>query len=157
MKGAAFTAAAMLLAGAAACTPVQTHAGFVADSPQATTVEVGVDTKDTVLARLGSPSTMAALDDSAWYYIASEQERIAFLHPRTVSREVIVVRFDANDQVAAVDRFGLERGRIVAYNQTVTPTRGRELGILEQIFGNVGRGSPIRVDDEEQSRRPGRN
>ncbi len=157
MKGVSFSAAAaaVLLAGAAACTPVQTHSGFVSDTPEATQVQVGVDTKDTVLARLGTPSTMAALDQTAWYYIASEQQRIAFLRPQTVGREVIVVRFDANDLVSGVERFGMERGRIVAYNDNITPTRGRELGILEQIFGNVGQGSPIRTQDEENNR-PGR-
>ncbi|MBI1250152.1 MAG: outer membrane protein assembly factor BamE [Alphaproteobacteria bacterium] len=145
--------AAALLVTLGACSPVRTHQGFVADTPEATTVQIGVDTRDTVRARLGTPSTTGVMDAAAWYYVASDQQRIAFLRPRTVSREVIVVRFGEGDVVQSVDRFGIERGNIVAYNDNATPTRGRELGILEQIFGNVGRGSPIRTEDNEGGRR----
>jgi outer membrane protein assembly factor BamE (lipoprotein component of BamABCDE complex) len=144
------TALALLLAGAAACTPVKTTHGFIADTKESTEVQVGVDTKSTVLARLGSPSTTAAFDQTSWYYISSTQQRYAFYRARTVEREVLVVRFDTNDTVSGVDRYGVDRGRVIAYNEDSTPTRGRELGLIEQIFGNVGRTPPIRTDEQEQ-------
>lgn len=160
MKAAYFRAAAVALlaaTGAVACTPVQTTHGFRADSAEATQVQVGVDTKTTVLQRLGTPSTIAAFDQTSWYYISATQQRIAFFRPRTTERQIIVVRFDANDLVTAVDRYGVERGQVVAYNDDATPTRGRELGLLEQIFGNVGATPPIRAGEEEQGPRRGRN
>ena len=80
---------------------------------------------------------------------------MAFYAPRTTDRHVMVVRFDG-ETVAAVEKYGLERGRIVAYNDEVTPTRGRELGVLEQLLGNVGNTSPLRTDEEEDRQRPGR-
>jgi hypothetical protein len=43
----------------------------------------------------------------------------------------------------------MERGRIVAYNGEKTPTRGRELGVLGRIFGNIGSSPPIRAEDEQ--------
>lgn len=152
------TAAALVLAaGASACTPVREYHGFVAeDTEAAAQVQVGVDTKATVMQRLGSPSSTAVLDQTSWYYVSSVQERFAFYRPRTTERQVMVVRFDENDTVSAVDRFGVERGRIVAYNANETPTRGRELGILEQIFGNIGRGSPLPRSEEDERTRPGR-
>jgi hypothetical protein len=77
---------------------------------------------------------------------------VAFYNPETTERRVMVVRFNG-DTVAAVEKFGLERGRLVAYNDEVTPTRGRELGILEQLLGNVGNTSPIRTEEQEQGGR----
>ncbi|MGE0830388.1 MAG: outer membrane protein assembly factor BamE [Hyphomonadaceae bacterium] len=152
------TAAALLLAaGAGACSPVRTTHGFLADTPESTQVQVGVDTKSTVLQRLGSPSTTAAFDQTSWYYISSTQQRFAFFEPRTVEREVVVVRFDANDLVTAVDRYGVERGQVIAYNGDATPTRGRELGLLEQIFGNVGNRPPIGVNRDENEQGPRRD
>jgi hypothetical protein len=59
----------------------------------------------------------------------------------------MVVRFDG-DTVAAVEKYGLERGRIVAYDDHETPTRGRELGVLEQLLGNVGRTPPVQLEEE---------
>jgi len=137
-----------LAACASACAPVRTNHGFISDSHASTEVQVGVDTKATVLQRLGSPSTTAVFDETAWYYISSTQQRFAFYQPSTVEREVLVVRFGADDTVSRVDRYGVERGQVVAYNNDATPTRGRELGLLEQIFGSVGRAPPIRTEDE---------
>jgi outer membrane protein assembly factor BamE (lipoprotein component of BamABCDE complex) len=145
-----------LTAATAACAPVQTYNGFRSDrnNEEIPDPQVGVDTRDTVMQRFGSPSTTAVFDQTAWYYVSSVQERMAFYEPRTIDRRVMVVRFDG-DTVSAVEKFGMERGRLIAYNDTVTPTRGRELGVLEQLLGNVGRAPPI--PQEDRGGRPGRN
>lgn len=147
-------AAVALAAVTTACAPVQTYSGFRADRNNAEIPEpqVGVDTRQTVVQRFGSPSTTAIFDQTAWYYVSSVQERVAFYTPHITERQVMVVRFDG-DTVSAVERFGLERGRIVAYSREETPTRGRELTVLEQLLGNVGQGPPIRTEDEQQGGR----
>lgn len=144
-----FSAAALALAAGTACAPVQTFNGFRADynNVEIPTPQVGVDTRDTVRQRFGSPSSTAIFDQTAWYYMSAVQERVAFYAPRITERRVMVVRFDG-ETVAAVENFGLERGRIVSYNGEETPTRGRELGVLEQLLGNVGRTPPIRPEGE---------
>ena len=152
------SAAAIVLGATAACAPVQTYSGFL---PERNDVQIadpqpGVDTRETVTQRFGTPSTTAVFDQTAWYYVSSVQERVAFYNPETTERRVMVVRFNG-DTVASVEKFGLERGRLVAYNDEVTPTRGRELGILEQLLGNVGNTSPIRTEDAEQGSRRDRN
>jgi outer membrane protein assembly factor BamE (lipoprotein component of BamABCDE complex) len=151
-----FSAAALALGAAAACAPVQTYSGFL---PERNDVQIadpqpGVDTRSTVQQRFGTPSTTAVFDQTAWYYVSSVQEQVAFYTPETTERRVMVVRFNG-DTVSAVEKFGVERGRLVAYNDEVTPTRGRELGILEQLLGNVGNTSPIRAEEEQQGGRPG--
>jgi outer membrane protein assembly factor BamE (lipoprotein component of BamABCDE complex) len=148
------TAAVAALGAATACAPVQTYSGFL---PERNDVQIadpqpGVDNRTTVQQRFGTPSTTAVFDQTAWYYVSSVQERVAFYDPETIQRTVMVVRFDG-DNVASVEKFGLERGRLVAYNDEVTPTRGRELGILEQLLGNVGATTPIRTEDAEQGPR----
>ncbi|HWA00686.1 MAG TPA: outer membrane protein assembly factor BamE [Caulobacterales bacterium] len=154
------SAAALLIAtaGASACAPVRSYSGFRPDynNAQIPTPEVGVDTKDTVQQRFGTPSTQAVLDQTAWYYISENQERVAFYTPHITGRRVMVVKFDAENKVSAVESYGIERGRIIAYNHDATPTRGRELGILEQLFGNIGSTPPIRSDEEQQGGRPRR-
>jgi outer membrane protein assembly factor BamE (lipoprotein component of BamABCDE complex) len=144
------------LALVAGCTPTRSSHGFISDSEEPPRVQIGVDSKSSVLARLGTPSTTAVFDEDSWYYISSVEQRFGFNRPRTVEREVLVVRFDEGDMVSSVDRYGLDRGRVVAYNDNATPTRGRELGLLEQIFGNIGRTPPIRSQEEEEGPRRNR-
>lgn len=148
------SAALVALGAAAACAPVHTYSGFSAErnNVEIPDPQIGVDTRATVQQRFGSPSTTAVMDQDSWYYVSAVQERVAFYTPRITDRQVMVVRFEG-DTVSAVEKFGVERGQIVAYNDNTTPTRGRELGLLEQLFGNIGRASPIGRDEEEQGAR----
>jgi outer membrane protein assembly factor BamE (lipoprotein component of BamABCDE complex) len=146
-------AALAVLSATAACAPVQTYNGFRADrnNEAIPDPQVGVDTRSTIQQRFGSPSTTAVFDQTAWYYVSSVQERVAFYTPRITDRDVMVVRFDG-DTVAAVEKYGVERGRIVSYSDEVTPTRGRELSVLEQLLGTIGQTPPIRTEEEQGGR-----
>ena len=146
-------AALAVLSATAACAPVQTYNGFRSDrnNEEIPDPQIGVDTRSTVQQRFGSPSTTAVFDQTAWYYVSSVQERVAFYTPRITDRDVMVVRFDG-DTVAAVEKYGVERGRIVSYSDEVTPTRGRELSVLEQLLGTIGQTPPIRTEEEQGGR-----
>ena len=48
---------------------------------------------------------------------------------------------------------GLEDGQRLAMNANETPTRGRQLTILEQLLGNVGRGQLPRTDEDVPGQR----
>lgn len=145
------TATALALAGLGmACSPVRDTHGFTAATPEQTKVEPGVDTKETVLKRLGTASTESMVDQLTWYYVTSVQERFAFYEARTVDRTVLAIRFREDGVVDSIDSFGMERGKVVRYSEDRTPTRGRELGIIEQIFGNVGRAPPIASEEDRR-------
>lgn len=146
------TAACVVVALASACSPVRTYSGFRPDhnNVEIAPPQVGVDTQDTVRQRFGTPSTTAVFDQTAWYYITATKEQIAFYAPRIIDRRVMVVKFDESNTVSAVENYGVDRGQVVAYNDETTPTRGRELGMLEQLFGNIGATPPITAMDEER-------
>jgi len=152
--------AALALSAAAACAPTESYNGFRPERNDVTIADPqpGVDTRATVQERFGSPSTTAVFDQNAWYYVDSIQQRVAFYDARISERHVMVVHFDG-DTVASVDKYGLERGRVIAYDTHTTPTRGRELGVIEQLLGNVGATSPTAAgsNPEDQGPRRGRN
>jgi outer membrane protein assembly factor BamE (lipoprotein component of BamABCDE complex) len=151
-----FSAAALALAAASACAPITTYNGFLEDlSHPIPDPQVGVDTRETVEQRFGTPSTTELLDQDSWFYVSAVQQRVAFYSPHITNRGVMVVRFNG-DTVSAVEKYGMERGRIVSYDAHVTPTRGRELGILEQMLGTVGTPLPTQDQDQQnQERRHG--
>jgi outer membrane protein assembly factor BamE (lipoprotein component of BamABCDE complex) len=122
-----------------ACQPVTSYEGFQAVEANPKDVKVGVDDKATVMDRLGSPSTVAAFDPNTWYYISQVSDQVAFHLPTVRKRDVVVIAFNkADDKVSDVRSYTLKDGKVVPYNKRATPTRGRELSVLEQILGTIG-------------------
>lgn len=132
--------ASVLALSVTACNPTLRNHGYVSvDGSKPQQVEPEVDTKATVLARLGNPSSKGTFELDTWYYISSTRERLAYLRPAIRYRQITAVVFNDDGQVQAVAEYGLEDGRIVNFVGRETPTRGRELSVLEQIFGTIGR------------------
>jgi outer membrane protein assembly factor BamE (lipoprotein component of BamABCDE complex) len=123
------------------CTPISAYQGFQVVDTKPTDLKVGQDTKSTVLAQLGSPSSVSTFDPNVWFYISQVTEHEAFYQAKTTRRDVVAVSFDKeDDKVAKVDTLSLKDGRVIAYNGRETPTRGRSLSVLEQIIGTLGQG-----------------
>ena len=143
---AAFSAAVLTTA----CAPVVGQNGFQAIDAKPMDIVAGTDTKQTVLARLGTPSTTSTFEsDSIWYYISQVTEKYTYNRPQVTQRSVTEITFNEAGRVAEVRTLGLDDGQRLAMNGRETPTRGRELTILEQLLGNVGRGQLPRTDEDQ--------
>lgn len=126
----------------AACEPMRRTHGYVPQPAQLAEVTVGQDGKAEVAGKIGRPTTVGAFDQNEWYYITRSTERRAFLEPKVVAQEVVVVAFTQDGIVETVDRYGMEDGRVVNLITRTTPTRGKRLTFLQQLLGNVGRFDP---------------
>jgi outer membrane protein assembly factor BamE (lipoprotein component of BamABCDE complex) len=122
----------------ACISPARDFHGYIADEIQPIDIKPGEDTRSTVLAQLGSPSTEGLFDTNTWFYYSDIQERFAFYRPKVVDRSIVAIRFSEDDAVDEVVKYDVTAGEIVSYASRETPTRGRELGFWEQIFGTVG-------------------
>ena len=112
--------------------------GYIADEAQPTDMEPGIDTRATVLARLGSPSTKSIFDDNTWYYMTVQQETFAFYKPKVTARTITGIRFNEGDVVEELLEYDVEDGRVLTYASRETPTLGRQLTFLEQLLGSIG-------------------
>lgn len=136
---------ALLLAGAAAaCSPTTQIHGYVPPPSDVARLTPGVDTMATVEETLGLPTSTGLLRDTAWFYVQSVFENYTYNPARVVDRTVLVVNFDPNGVVTEIDRYGIEDGRIVNLTARTTDTGGRQLGVLEQLFGNL-----LNIDAEQ--------
>lgn len=148
-------AAASLLLGA--CQPVVDYRGYQARGGDLAKVQVGMP-KAEVEALLGSPSTTASIElqGDSYYYISSRVEQTAFLNPVETERHVFAVRFDANDQVVSFANYGIEDGQVIDFSSRTTPAKGKELTIVQQMLGNIGRfKGPGRTSSSQGSPIPG--
>jgi outer membrane protein assembly factor BamE (lipoprotein component of BamABCDE complex) len=132
------SAGVLLALALAACAPqVRVH-GYVPSDADISRITPGVDDRFAVEEALGRPSSSGLLQDSTWYYVQSVTEQRTYNAPQVVDRTVLVVDFDPNSGIVrSIDRFGIEEGRIINLTTRTTDTGGRQLGVLEQLFGNI--------------------
>ena len=134
--------AVMAVVLAVACTPIYVNHGYVPEDKDLAELKTGVDTRDSVAAFLGRPSVEGLLGDVEWFYVQSRWKTVGGREPSEVDRQVVAISFDPDGKVTNVERFGLEKGEVVAISRRVTtePIKGRSA--LAQIFGSFGRIDP---------------
>src|SRR5690606_33539436 len=107
--------AAALAAGARACAPQVGRHGFQMIDVAPNEIEAGVDNRETVGTKLGSPSTRSTFeDDSVWFYITQTTERYTYNPTQVSSRSVTEITFDDAGAVTGVRQLGLDDGREIA-------------------------------------------
>ena len=130
--------AAGLLA-VSACQPTISVHGNMPEMEELAAVTPGQDDRDTVLNRLGSPSTLSTFQDDKWYYIGSKIEQEAYFLPEEIDRQIMIVTFDDFGVVEKTEILGMNDGIVVEPESRITPTEGVEFTIMQQLFGNFGR------------------
>ena len=135
---------AALLTLAAACAPMKETRGFVPDDELLGELRTGVHDKNSVASLLGSPSAVGTFDSATWYYITRKTEQVAFFAEEVVDQQVVAVDFDDKGVLKGVRRFTLDDANEIQLVDRQTPSRGKELTLLQQLFGNIGRFSQER-------------
>ena len=132
--------AAIILGTALAggCTQIRDRQGYILDEEFVSSIQPGVDNKESVANTLGRPTFVGQFDDKDWYYVSRRTRNMGFQVPRVVDQTVLHVRFDPAGNVAAVSRSGLDQIASIEPTDKETPTLGRERGFFEELFGNIG-------------------
>ena len=129
-------AAALLASALTGCGAQIDRHGHVFMDVDLAQVQPGMS-KDQVMTTLGSPDTTSSINGEAYYYISTTQKSYAFFKPWEIDRKVVAVYFNRQATVDNVAQYGLKDGIVVRYAKDETPARGKDLGVLEQIFGNI--------------------
>ncbi len=126
------------LALATACTTIYRNHGYMPLPEELALLQVGVDTRETVAAAVGTPTSGGVLDGSGYYYVASRFRHVGFLEPQEIEREVLAITFDGGGVMQNVERFGLQDGRVVALSRRVTDDNVRDTTFIRQLLGSLG-------------------
>lgn len=122
-----------------ACSPIKESHGYTPDQEVVDKVRPGVHDRGSVKRILGAPTSVARFKDETWFYIAKKTERLAFFPEEVIDQQVVAVYFDAKGIVERVKRYTLEDAKAIEPVERETVTRGKEMTVLEQLFGNLGR------------------
>ena len=134
----AMCTAAAAAALAAGCTTIKDHRGYLGDRYLMESVETGIDNRASVERTLGRPTFVSLFGRQDWYYVSVSTRQKPFTRPKTYDETVMRVRFDGDGNVAAIDRRGKEEIAHIHPEHKETPTLGRQRGLLEDLFGNIG-------------------
>ncbi|GGZ15560.1 outer membrane protein assembly factor BamE [Novosphingobium colocasiae] len=137
-KTLAFALASGVAVLASGCTSIKDHRGYLIDQTLVDSVQPGIDNRMSVEKTLGRPTFVSQFGEQDWYYISQQVKTPPFLRPRTKEQTILRVRFDAAGNVQAVDKRGMEQVAHISPEGDKTPTLGRDRGLLEDLFGNIG-------------------
>lgn len=144
--------AALLAATAmlAACEEQVDVRGNMPDPRVVEDIRPGQTTRAEVEDMLGAPSAVATFEEEVWYYIGGRVRTVSFFRPEVLDRKVITIRFNGSGVVETIDRRDASEQKNIAIVSRETPTRGKDLTVLQQIIGNLGRfGSPDDTRDAQ--------
>jgi len=130
----------------AACETIIDQRGFAATPGTVEKLDVGSQSREDVVRLIGSPSTVATFNPNVWYYISQKQETYAFFKPELIEQNVLQLTFNESGRLQAMKKYELADGKDIDMVSRITPTAGKELTILEQLLGNVGRFSGPRQE-----------
>ncbi len=139
MRGICYTAMLASTVALSACVSEQViNNGFVDDGTALDFVPVG-SSREQVLLALGSPSTTSKIGGDVYYYISQKRvKKYAFQNPKLIDQRVLAVYFDQEDSVERVANYGLLDGKVFDFITRTTPSGGKDLSFLRQIFSSSG-------------------
>lgn len=93
--------------------------------------------QDQVRLTLGTPDTKGTLDGDVFYYISSTRKTLPMGRPKVIDRKIVAIYFNQQQAVKEVSHYSLKDGRVFDVIKGETPTYGKKLTALEQLFGNI--------------------
>jgi len=135
IKVSAIALAAMMATG---CANNRVHKGAVIDRELASTIQPGIDNKDSVRKILGGPTFAGEFTPNDWYYLSRDTNQFAFRNPRPIKQSLLLVRFDQGGNVSSIEHTGKELVVNIDPTKRSTPTLGRKRSFFDELFGGIG-------------------
>ena len=132
----------LVMATLAACGGQYRNHGYMPLAEVVDALIVGVDTRDSIIEVMGVPTTGGVLTEEAMYYVRSRVHHKGYVKPNEIQRDVLVLSFDKNQILRNVERFGIEKGKLIRLEHRVTEAPGGDRSVLQQIIGSIGGFNP---------------
>jgi len=93
-----------------------------------------------IIDNFGKPNYIDPIEKKYFYY--SEQKIVKnFYNQKIVNRLMLVFKINNNGDIISFSKYGLDDENDITLIKTTTPNNLVERGLLEKIFGGIGKGS----------------
>src|SRR5579872_4959945 len=121
------------------CEGIVDQRGFTPTPGTVEKLEIGTQSREDVVRLIGTPSAVATFNPNVWYYISERQEAMAFLKPKITDQSVMQLSFSEAGRLQSIKKYDQKDAENITMVSRITPTAGKQLTVLEQILGNIGR------------------
>ena len=128
----------IFILGGFSCSQQFRNHGYIPSEEELSIVSVSEDDKDSVIQKLGTPSIGGVLGDGNIYFVQTKVLKNSIRALKPVDRQVLVLSFDENSRLDNIQKFGLEKGKIVILEYRTTPSGLKNMSFLFRLFQNVG-------------------
>ena len=112
--------------------------GYMPPEAEVAALQIGRDTRESVIAAIGAPGSDGMLNNGNLYYVQSSFRHYGAFAPKETSRQVLALSFSPGGVLTNVERYGLEDGNVVLLSGRVTDAGGRDTTFIRQLMGNIG-------------------
>ncbi len=120
-----------------ACEPTVANRGALLEPELIEQIKAGETTREGVLNKLGSPTTISTFDDKVWYYAGRQTEQYSFFSPDVTKQQVVEIDFDDQGTVTAVKNLDLSKAADASPVDRETPTFGQKNTLLRELIGDI--------------------
>ena len=120
------------------CSKQYREHGYIPSEEELSSVSVSQDDKNTVIKKLGTPSIGGILSDGNIYFVQSKVLKNSIRASKPVDRQVLVLSFDEKGKLDNIQKFGIDKGKIVILDYRTTPSGLKNMSFLFRLFQNVG-------------------
>jgi outer membrane protein assembly factor BamE (lipoprotein component of BamABCDE complex) len=115
--------------------------GYIHDDGVWDRVKVG-DKSSEILTVVGTPTVRSPVKSAnggySWFYISRKLKRTAFLQPKVMDQNMLVVNFNSKGEVESIKKMKLKQEKLT-YTKNKTETTGKTGSVLEETFGGLGK------------------
>ncbi len=129
----------LLVLPLADCAPTLAQRGQLVPPEQLAQLKTGTMTRGDVIAKIGTPTSIAPFDDTTWYYIGEDTSQSAFFAPKIIQRRVVQLQFDKDGLLKTINEKTAKDAQTVPVAKQTTRVDGEDPTVLQQLIGNVGR------------------
>ena len=128
------------------CSGIKTNNGYMPVQDSVDQLKVNQTSLSFAKSRLGEPALILGNKEPIFIYSSQVTNRILFLEPKVISRDVLVLYFNKKNKLKKFEKFNLKDGKSFQINTDTTTLNAEQRSLIATLFSNVGI-SGVRIPD----------